>query len=91
MAQPETDLRDVDEARQALGGLVAACGDGAGILEPVQAPLDQVPRTIQGTVETNAHHAGFPLRHHRQHPPFRFEIRPASIRGLFRGAGQPLW
>jgi hypothetical protein len=44
MAEPEADRGDVDEAQEAFGGLVVAGGDAAGVLELVEAPLDEVAR-----------------------------------------------
>lgn len=54
MTEPETDRRDVDEAQEALGSLVVAGGDTAGVLQLVETPFDQVAQTIQGPVDADA-------------------------------------
>ena len=50
MAEPEADRRDVDEAQEAFGGLVVAGGDATGILELVEAPLDEIAQAIEPAV-----------------------------------------
>ena len=54
MAEPEADRRDVDEAQEALCGLVIAGGDTTGILELVEAPLDQVSQPVERAVDADA-------------------------------------
>jgi len=42
MAEPKADRGDVDEVQEAFGRLVVACWDASGVLELVEAPLNQV-------------------------------------------------
>ncbi len=58
MAEPKADRRDVDEAEEALGGLVMACGDAAGVLQLVEAPLDHVAQRVDGHVDGIAQGVG---------------------------------
>jgi hypothetical protein len=62
MAEPEADRRDVDEA---LCGLVVACGDTAGVLELVEASLDEFVKPVEGSVLGHAQLAGLAHRDHR--------------------------
>lgn len=54
MAEPEADRSDVDEAEKAFCGLVVASGDAAGILQLVEAPLDQVTQPVELAVHRDA-------------------------------------
>ena len=67
MAQPESDGRDVDEAQEALGGLVVAGGDAAGVFERVEAALDEVAKPVEGAIHGHPLLTGFPQGDHRQH------------------------
>ena len=40
MPEPEADRRDVDEAKEAFGGLVVTCGNPRGIFELIEAAFD---------------------------------------------------
>ena len=48
MAEPEADRRDVDEVEEAFGGFVLAGGDTTGVLEFVEAALDEVSQPVEG-------------------------------------------
>ena len=50
MAGPEADRDDVDEAQEALCGFVLAGSNAAGVLELVEASLDEVAQSVKGTV-----------------------------------------
>ena len=54
MTEPKSDRRDVDEAQEAFGCLVAACCDASCVLELVEAALDQVAQAIERTIHTSA-------------------------------------
>ena len=54
MAETEADRCDVDEAQKAFVGLVIAGRDTTGILELVEAPLDQVSQPVERTVDSDA-------------------------------------
>lgn len=49
MAEPEADRGDVDEPEEAFGSLVVAGGDAAGVLEFVEATLDEVAQAVEDT------------------------------------------
>ena len=49
MAEPEADRCNVDEAQEAFGGLVVVGGDAAGVLELVEAALNQVAQPVSRT------------------------------------------
>ena len=59
MAKPEADRRCVDEAQEAFGGLVVAGGDTAGILELIEAPLDNVPQSVEPAIDSDTEPARF--------------------------------
>ena len=59
MAKPEADRRDVDEAQEALGALVVARSHAAGVLELVEAALDEVAQPVEDTVHGHTLFAGF--------------------------------
>jgi hypothetical protein len=65
MAEPEADRCDVDEAQEALGGLVVACGHPAGVLELVEAAFDEVAQSVKGAVHGQAPLAGLAHWDHR--------------------------
>ena len=65
MAEPDADRGDVDEAQEALCGFVVAGGDAAGILELVEAALDEVAQPVKGSVHGHAQLAGLSHRDHR--------------------------
>ncbi len=67
MAEPEADRCNVDEAQEALGGLVVAGCDASGVLEFVEAPLDKVAQPVEGAVDGHAQLAGLAHRDHRHH------------------------
>ena len=54
MAEPETDGGDVDEGKEALGGLVVAGGDAAGVLQLVETPFDEVAQPVEGAIDGHA-------------------------------------
>ncbi len=64
MAKPEVDRDDVQIA---LGGFVIAGGDAAGVLEFVEAALDQSSQPVEGAVHGHAQLAGFAHRDHLHH------------------------
>lgn len=43
----EPDYSNVDEPEVAFSGFVVSCGDATGVLELVEASLNQVPQLIQ--------------------------------------------
>jgi hypothetical protein len=47
MAKPEADRGDVDEPEEAFGGLVVADVDAAGVLEFVEAALNEVAPAVE--------------------------------------------
>ena len=53
MAEPAADRFDVDEAQKALCGLVIAGRVTTGILELIEAPLDQVAQPVERTVDAD--------------------------------------
>ena len=65
MAEPDADRGDVDEAQEALCGFVVAGGDAAGILELVEAALDQVAQAIELAVDGDAEPSGLSHRDYR--------------------------
>lgn len=65
MAEPEADRRDVDEAEEAFGGLVIAGGDASGVLQLVEAPLDQVAPPIELAVDGDVQLSALPHRYDR--------------------------
>jgi len=67
MAEPEADRRYIDEAQEAFGGLVVAGCDAAGVLQPVEAPLDEVARPVEGAIHGNAQLAGVAHGDDRHH------------------------
>ena len=69
MAEPEADRGEVDEAKEALGGLVVARGDAAGVLQFVEAALDEVPQSVEGAVDGNAQLSGLAHRDDRHDVP----------------------
>lgn len=64
MAEPEADRCDVDEAEEAFCGLVVTGSDAAGVLQFVEAPLDEVAEPVELAVDGHAQLAGFPHRDH---------------------------
>jgi len=58
MAEPEADRRDVDEAQEAFGGLVVAGGDATGVLQLVEAALDEVAQFVEPAIHGNSELAG---------------------------------
>lgn len=54
MAQPDADRGNVDEAEEAFRCFVVACFNAAGVLELVEAPLDQVPQQVERAVDGHA-------------------------------------
>lgn len=66
MAEPEADRRDIDEAKEAFGGLVVAGGDTASVLELVEAPLDKVPQPVEPAIDSDTEPARLAHRDHRQ-------------------------
>lgn len=64
MAEPEADRRYVDEAQEALGCLVVMSGNAAGILQLVEAALDEVAEPVERAVNGHAQLAGFSHRDH---------------------------
>jgi len=72
MADPEADGCDVDEAPEALGGLVVTGGGTAGVFQPVEVPLDQVARVFASASVTGGARvpmARFRLRRRRTDRP----------------------
>ena len=67
MAEPETDRRDVDEAQEALGGLVVAGGDAAGVFQPVEAAFDEVAQPVEGAIHRREQLASFAHGDDRYH------------------------
>ena len=65
MAEPETDRGDVDEAQETLGGLVVTGGDAAGVLQLVEAALDQVAQALKGAIHGDTQFAALAHRDHR--------------------------
>lgn len=65
MADPQADRCDVDEAEVAFGGLVIAGGNAAGVLELVEAPLDEIAQAIEGPIHDDAQPAGLAHWDHR--------------------------
>lgn len=65
MADPQAARCDVDETEVAFGGLVIAGGNAAGILELVEAPLDEIAQTVEGSVHDDAKLARLAHRDHR--------------------------
>jgi len=65
MADPQSDRCDVDEAEVAFGGLVIAGGNASGILELVEAPLDEIAQAVEGPVHDDAQPARLAHRDHR--------------------------
>jgi len=62
MAKPKADRRDVDGAQETLSRLVVACCDASGVLELIEAPLDQVAQARERPVHADAFLAGFAHR-----------------------------
>jgi hypothetical protein len=58
MAEPETDRGDVDEPQEALCGFVVAGGDAAGVLQLVEAALDEVAQPVEGAIHGDTELAG---------------------------------
>ena len=58
MAYPEPDRGYVDEAKIAFGGLVVSGCNTAGVLELVEATLDQVSQPVQAMIHPNTYFAG---------------------------------
>lgn len=54
MAQQDADRGNVDEAEEAFRCFVVACCDAAGVLELVEAQLDQVPQQVERAVDGHA-------------------------------------
>ena len=67
MAEPETDRGDVDETQKTFCSLVVAGCNATSVLELVEAALDEVPQSIQGVIDANAHLAGLAHGDHRHH------------------------
>jgi len=44
------DRGDVDEAQEALCGLVVARGDRAGVFEHIEAALDEITQPVEGAI-----------------------------------------
>ncbi len=55
MADPQADRCAVDKAEVAFGGLVIAGRNAAGILELVEAPLDDIAHAVEGPIHDDAH------------------------------------
>lgn len=93
MAEPKADRSDVDEPQEALSRLIVACCDAPGVLELVEAPLDQVAQAIERTVHADAFLSGFAHRDDRQHIAL-FHFHPdavgviSAIRQQHAGTGQ---
>ena len=58
-ADPEADGLDIYEAKEAFGSFVIAGSDTSGVLQFVEAALDQFPQGIQQMIDSDAHLAGF--------------------------------
>ena len=69
MAETEADRCDVDEAQKAFVGLVIAGRDTTGILELVEAPLDQVSQPVERKVDADARLAWLAHWDDRQNDP----------------------
>ena len=67
MAEPEADGCDVDEREVAFGGFVVAGGDAAGVLQLVEAALDEVAQPVEDAIHCHTQLAVFPHGDHRQH------------------------
>lgn len=65
MAEPEADRGYVDEPEEAFGGLEVAGGDAAGVLEFVEAALDEVAQAVEDTVYGHTQLAGLAHRDDR--------------------------
>ena len=59
------DRCDVDEAQVAFGGFVISGGNAAGILELVEAPLDEIAQAVEGPIYDDAQPAGLAHWDHR--------------------------
>ena len=62
MAEPEADRSDVDEAKEALGGLIVAGGVAAGVLQLVETPLDEIAQQVECAVDGHAQLPGLARR-----------------------------
>ena len=79
MAEPEADRCDVDEAQEAFGCLVVAGGDPAGVLQLVEAPLNEVTQAIEPAVDGHTELSRLPHRNDCQNV--------AGFHGLPDGVG----
>ena len=59
------DRCNVNETQEALGGLVVAGGDAAGVLEFIEAALDEVALLVECAVHCHAQLVGLTHRDHR--------------------------
>ena len=64
MAEPEADGRNVDEAQEAFGSFVVTGGNASGILQLVEAPLDEVAQFVEPAINRDAQLSGFPHGYH---------------------------
>jgi hypothetical protein len=53
VAEPVSDLRDVDEAKEALCGFVITGGDAAGVLELGETAFDKIIQPVDGAVDSH--------------------------------------
>ena len=63
MARPKPDRGYVDEAKVAFRGLVVSCCNAAGVLELVEASLDQIAQSVECVIHPHAQLAGFAHRY----------------------------
>ena len=64
MAEPEADGCDVDEAQEAFGSFVVASGNASGILQLVEAPLDEVAQFVESAINCDVQLSGFSHGYH---------------------------
>lgn len=72
MTQPKADRRDIDEAEEALRGLVVTGGGTAGIFQLVEAPSDQRTAFVQGVHDLR------PVPRQCPTPKLQIDARPYS-------------
>lgn len=87
MVEPEADRRHVDEAQEALGGLVVAGGNAVGVLELVESALDKVAQPVERAIHGHVGLAGFPHRDDRDDVSrffqgFAYRARPKVARAV---------
>lgn len=58
MAELETDRGYVDEAQEAPGGFVVACGNATGVIKLVEAALHKVAQSVEDAIYGHALFAG---------------------------------